>query len=199
TSVVGVTLLYALIVFVATGVISYFDLGASRTPIADAAARFLGPFGARLIAAAGLLATLSSANASVMAAARISFAMSRDQLLWEWMQALHPRWRSPYKSTLATGAIAAAALWWGDGRALAEAAGFLHLYPFILLNLAVLALRRSPGYETAFRTPGGPLVPLAAALTMLWLLSQVNPSDALRAIALVLPGLAVWLARRGGR
>lgn len=198
-SVASVTVLYVLIVYIATGVMSYFDLGVSRTPIADAAARFLGPGGARLIALAGLLATLSSANASVMAAARVSFAMSRDGLLWPWLQDLHPRWRSPVKSTLATGAITAGALWWGDGRALAEAAGFLHLYPFLLVNLAVLVLRQAPGYEAPFRVPGGPVVPFAAALTTLWLISQVHRADALRAAALVAPGLVILFMRRGRR
>jgi amino acid transporter len=41
------------------------------------------------------MATVSSANASIMSASRISFAMGRDKLIWDWLNVVHPRFRVP--------------------------------------------------------------------------------------------------------
>src|SRR5690606_21457633 len=45
SSVIGVTLLYVLVLYVATGLMPHFDLGQTRTPISDTARRSLGPIG----------------------------------------------------------------------------------------------------------------------------------------------------------
>ncbi len=192
-SVVSVICLYVIILYAATGTISHFDLGESPTPIADAARIALGPWGAALIILAGLLATVSSANTSIMASSRVGWAMARDGLLPARLGSVHPRWHSPHAAVLATGLLLYLALLPQDVRQLAGAAGFLHLYPFVIINFAVVRLRQRPSYRPTFRVPGGLFLPVCAAGANLFLLSKVQLHDALWGLILLTPGLVYRL------
>ncbi|MEM9665023.1 MAG: APC family permease [Bacteroidota bacterium] len=90
-SVVLVTLLYVIIVLIIAGLFPQETIGAVRDPLTAAARSLLGPFGAGVIIFAGLLATLSSANASIFAASRINLAMARDRMVPNWLAAIHPQ------------------------------------------------------------------------------------------------------------
>lgn len=195
-SVVGVTLIYILVIYVATGLMPHFDLGQTRTPISDTARRALGPLGVVVTVIGGLLATFSSANTSIMAASRIGWAMAGDGLLPRFLAAVHGKWRSPHAAVGVTGAGALCALMAEDVTSLAGAAGLLHLYPFLAVNLAVLKMRRRKGFKPTFRAPGGPVLPLAAAASTLALLTKAHPNDIALCLLLVLPG-AVWYAAIG--
>lgn len=195
-SVVSVTLIYVLVLYVATGLMPYVDLGQTRTPIADTALRALGPVGVAIAVVGGLLATLSSANTSIMASSRIGWAMARDGLLPKVLAAVHRKWQSPHVAVGVTGLIVLASLFIKDVTQLAGAAGFLHLYPFLAVNIAVLKMRRRKGYSPTFRVPGGPILPLTAAASTLALLTKVNPSDIAWGLLLVVPG-SVYYALTG--
>ena len=188
-SVVSVTMIYVLVLYVATGLMPYVDLGQTRTPIADTARRALGPAGVVVAVLGGLLATLSSANTSIMASSRIGWAMARDGLLPGFLARVHRRWQSPHAAVAVTALVALLALGIEDITRLAGAAGFLHLYPFLAVNIALLRLRGRKGYKPGFRVPGGPLLPLAAAASTVALLVKVDPGDIAWGIFLVAPGL----------
>jgi len=188
-SIVVVVAIYVLVMYTATGLLSHYDLGKSPTPIADAARVAIGPAGAVLLVVAGLLATLSSANTSIMASSRVGWAMAQDALLPHALGRVYGRWRSPLPAVLATGAFTLLALTPDDARQLAGAAGFLHLYPFIVINAALLKLRTKPGYQPSFRVRGGAAVPLLAAAVNAFLLSKVALPDALWGALLIAPGL----------
>src|SRR5690606_21953805 len=104
-SVAGVTILYVLVLYVATGLMPHFDLGQTTTPISDTARRSLGSLGVVVTVLGGLLATFSSANTSIMAASRIGWAMAGDGLLPRFLASVHRKWRSPHAAVGATGAI----------------------------------------------------------------------------------------------
>ena len=77
-----VTLLYVLVVFVASGVLGN-ALDGSLTPISDAAKVFMGKGGGILMGIAALLAFISTANAGIMASSRYPFALARDEMMPE--------------------------------------------------------------------------------------------------------------------
>jgi len=82
-SVAIVTILYVLVLLVTSGVLPYEDIIATDAPIVETARVFSGALGGIVITFAALLATASSANASILAASRISFALGRDSILPE--------------------------------------------------------------------------------------------------------------------
>jgi len=194
-AVVLVTLLYMGVVYTATGLVSYRELGLSPTPIADTARLVMGPLGSKLIAFGCLLATLSSANAGLLSASRISFAMGRDGVLPGFMEKTHHQYKTPLVALYITAGIIALSLARGDIQGLTQAASFLHLYPFILVNLAILQLRTQRGYRPGFKVPLGPVFPLLGVGSCLALILQFRRQDVLLGALLLCLGFFAYLAR----
>ena len=207
-----VTALYCAVVAVSTGVMHYLDLAQTPTPLAQVADRLVGRPGALVVAAAGLVATLSSANGALIAAAELTAVMAADGLLPARLapsgQGRPPDTRPAEGSRPAPLAHLVTALVACVGLALATASGglawlargtgLLHLVPFLLVPAAQVAARRRADHRPAFRAPGGWLSPALAGLAMLGVLRQVTWHEVSAAVLLSLPGLAWYLRTRGG-
>ncbi|MEO1573262.1 MAG: amino acid permease, partial [Bacteroidota bacterium] len=168
-SVILVTILYGVIVLVIAGLFPQDVIAEVKDPLTEAARSLLGPVGAGIVIFAGLLATLSSANASIFAASRINLAMARDRMVPNWLAAIHPTRLTPYRAILITGVLTLALLLIEDLETLAKTASVLQLYSYAALNLgcAVLRAARPEWYRPSYRVPGTPFVQVFAALACL--------------------------------
>jgi amino acid transporter/nucleotide-binding universal stress UspA family protein len=179
-AVITPTLLYVLVMFVSTGTLSIETLADSRIPVADVAEVFLGDIGALMMVVGAVLATVSSANASILSAARVNFAMGRDRILSNWLNEVHPRFRTPYRAITATGTVILILIAVGVGiGTLAEVASFMYLVTYTLVHVAVVVMRRADpaGYEPTFRVPGllYPIVPVLGLISCLAIMTQMRP------------------------
>ncbi|MCP5095498.1 MAG: amino acid permease [Chloroflexi bacterium] len=165
-SVALVSFLYVLIVLVTGGVLTQAEIEATRTPLTLVAERIFGPVGAGVLIFAGLLATMSSANASIMAASRINLAMARDRMIPRWLNEIHPKQLTPYRAILVTGILALLFLLVDSLETLAEIASVLQLYSYAALNIGVIILRvaNPDWYKPTYRVPGLPYAQVFAAL-----------------------------------
>lgn len=192
-AVVTPTILYVLVMLVSTGTLPVPELAASDVPVADVAAEAAGQFGLIAIGeyavelgtigsivmiAGAILATVSSANASILSAARVNFAMGRDKILTNWLNKIHKEYRTPYRAILATGAVILALIASPLPIAtLADVASFMFLITYALVHTAVVVLRRADPdeYEPTFRIPSilYPIVPILGALACLGVMIQM--------------------------
>jgi len=185
-SVAIVTVLYAILVTLMLGVVSWPELS-QDAPVAQAAQMAfpasVGPVGGVAAAAAtvmtlgALLATASSANASILASARINFAMGRDRIVTNWLNEIHPNYATPYRSILVTGAMIVVfiALLGRDIEILAKAASVLHLIVYALMNVALIVFREAdPEYDPEFTVPFYPVTPVLGALLALGLVAFMD-------------------------
>jgi amino acid transporter len=176
-SVVVPTILYVAVMAVSTGVLTTAALAGSTIPVADVAREFAGPVGAIVMATGAVLATISSANASVLSASRISYAMGTN-ILSPWLCKLHPTYECPHRAILVTGAGITVLTLVGVGLAtLAEVAGFVYLFAYALANVALIRLRRSdPDYDPDFRIPGilYPTVPVLGFAASIFVMFQMQ-------------------------
>ncbi|MGI5816618.1 MAG: amino acid permease [Armatimonadota bacterium] len=163
-SVIGVGALYCVIILLMAMLRPAEEL-AGPTLLADISQDLMGGFGRWLIMIAAIMATVSSANASIMAASRISFAMGRDRLVPEWLNEIHERFRVPHRAIIVTGLLAIGFVFAGGLELLAEVSGFLHLVLYALISVACIILRGAHqlAYRPLFRLPGFPWVPLLGA------------------------------------
>jgi len=178
-SVVTPTLLYVGVMFVSTGTLSIEVLADSQIPVADVATEFMGSIGALGMIVGAVLATVSSANASILSAARVNFAMGRDRILVNWLNEVHGRFRTPYRAITTTGIITLVLIAIGVGiGTLAEVASFLYLVTYALVHVTVVVLRRAnpENYEPTFQIPSKlyPLVPAVGMLACLAVLAQMS-------------------------
>ena len=166
-SVIAVTAFYVLTIFVATSAFDAAQLEAfGETAVVEVAREFVGLPGAVAILFAGLLATFSSANASILSASRTVYALSRDALLPRRASEINLRYGTPHVALLAAGGPILLLVATGQVEVLAEVASFLHLIMYGLICVAVIVLRRrSPSwYDPSYRTPGFPAVPAVGAV-----------------------------------
>jgi len=178
-SVVTPTLMYVGVMFVSTGTLSIEAIATSEVPVADVATKFMGSIGALAMIVGAVLATVSSANASILSAARVNFAMGRDRILVTWLNEVHERFRTPYRAITATGIITLVLIAIGVGiGTLAEVASFMYLVTYALVHVTVVVLRRAnpEAYDPAFEIPSVlyPVVPAVGMLACLAVLFQMS-------------------------
>ena len=177
-SVVVVGGLYVLTIFIGTSLLGSGRLAElGETAVVAVGRSLAGSFGAAAILGGGLLATLSSANASILSASRSIYALSRDGLVPRTVQRLNERYRTPHVALLLAGAPIVGLILYGRVEVLAEVASLLHLVMYGLICVALLVLRRAdpPGYTPSFVCPGYPVVPVLGAAASFGLVAFMNP------------------------
>ena len=193
-SVLIVTVFYVVTIFVATSAFGADRLGQfGETAMVEVARDFLGLPGAVAILGAGLLATFSSANASILSASRAVYALSRDALLPRRASEVNLRYGTPHVALLAAGGPILALVVTGQVELLAEVASFLHLIMYGLMCVALIVLRRRDPewYEPSYRIPGYPVLPGIGALASFGLIVFMQPASI--AIGIVIMGVSyLW-------
>ena len=195
-SVAVVTLLYVIILLSIGGIFPQERIGEVQDPLTAAARVIFGPVGAGAIIFAGLLATASSANASIMASSRINLAMARDRLVPGWLAAVHQKLMTPHRAIAVTGGLAVVFLAVQSIQELAKIASSLQLLIYAALNVACVALRgaRPRWYRPDYRVPGYPYTPLAAAAGCLAIILYSGVNAQLAVLVLVVASLAWYWA-----
>lgn len=196
-SVAIVTVLYMVILIVIAGMFTQETIINVRDPLTTAARTILGSPGAIAIIFAGLLATLSSANASILASSRINLAMARDRMVPNWLSAIHDKLLTPYRAILLTGVLALAFLFLESLEDLAKIASVLQLYSYAALNIGCVVLRAAnpDWYKPTYRTPGNPWLQVFASLGCLMIIVYSGIFAQIAVVVLIVASLAwyvVW-------
>ena len=197
-SLVIVTVLYGLMVFVTTGVLPSAVLDRSLTPITDGARAFMGVWAVRAIGLAAVFAFVSTANAGVMAASRYLFALSRDELLPKRLSRLGSRSQAPTAAVLVTGGFVAASLFLRL-EILVEAASLVLILGFMLASICVIVLRESrvQNYRPSFRAPLYPFTQIVGILAFTLLIFELGVEAFLIGAVLAAVGSAgYWIYGR---
>ncbi|TDT68605.1 amino acid/polyamine/organocation transporter (APC superfamily) [Hypnocyclicus thermotrophus] len=157
-SIITITILYTLLLFVTVGVSKGRNLMMSITPIADVGRTIAGDFGFYIIIIASMLAFITTGNAGIMAASRYPLALSRDRLFPKFISKVHKKFKTPIYSIVITGMFIMGSLLLSL-ESLAKTASAVILLTYILTNVAVIIIRESDmaNYQPSFRTPFYPI------------------------------------------
>ncbi|MUW14752.1 amino acid permease [Halorubrum sp. CBA1125] len=196
-SVVIVTVVYALFLVVLLAAVPNELVANNETAVVDAARLLfgnyavfgysLGAVGAGMLLVGGLLATASSANASILSSSRINFAMGREKIVTPTLNEIHDRFGTPYKSIALTGGLILVFLLAGGVESLSTMGSVLHLIVYGLLNLALIVMRESgvEGYDPDFEVPFYPFVPIIGTISSFALIVYIDPTIILFSAGLV--------------
>ncbi len=191
-SLVICTILYILVAGVLTGLLKYTTLGVPD-PIAigiDHTGVTWGSFLVKLGAIAGLSSTMI---VMLLGQSRIFYSMSRDGLLPKWAGKVHPRFRTPYLSSIFVGIFVAIFASLIPIGILGELVSIGTLLAFVIVCAGVWVLRRKdPGMHRPFRTPMVPLVPILGILISLLMMAALPLDTWLRLIIWLIIGMAVY-------
>ncbi len=186
------SVLYGLVAYVLTGVVAYDKLNVPD-PIAvgvDALQLFwLAPI-IKLGAIAGLTTVLL---VLVLAQTRIFYSMSRDGLLPGIFSEIHPKQRTPFKSTLLTGGVIALLAGVLPMGLVVELVSIGTLAAFVVVCIGVLVLRKTrPDMPRPFRTPAVNFVAPVGALAAFALMAGLPADTWIRLLIWLLIGVVIY-------
>jgi len=191
-----VTAVYTSVQLVAIGTIP--NLGASPTPLADAAKQMMGPIGGFLLTLGAALSVLGTNNNTILSGPRYLYALAETGALPRVFAKVHPTYHTPHVAILTQSGLAAALMLTGTAEQLAELSVIARLASYIGTAGSVPILRRKmPAGERTLRLPGGPLIPLAALAICLVFLSSATVKNLIAGAVALAVGAMVFLWRRG--
>jgi basic amino acid/polyamine antiporter, APA family len=124
---------------------------------------------------------------------RVFYSMSKDGLLWPWASKIHPRFRTPYISSIVVGFFVAILATLVPLSVLDEMTSVGTLLAFVLVSAGVWVMRRThPEMVRPFRTPMVPLVPILAILFSSLLIVGLSPMTQARLVVWLIIGLAIY-------
>ena len=188
------TTLYVAVSLVITGMVKYTSISVDA-PLAEAF-RSVGKPGFATVVSVGALFGLTTVMMILMLGqSRVFFAMSRDRLLPQVFSKVSPRFGTPVRTTVLTGAVVALLSTFVPLSELAELVNIGTLFAFVLVALGVLVLRRTrPDLHRAFRCPGVPVVPILAVLASLYLMLNLPATTWLRFGIWMVIGLVLYFS-----
>jgi APA family basic amino acid/polyamine antiporter len=181
------TVLYILMSLVMTGLAPYTELNVPH-PVDVALARVPSLSWLNYLVDIAAIAGLASVVlVMLMGQPRIFFSMSRDGLLPAVFGKVHPKFQTPYVTTILCGVVAAVVAGFFPIALLGELVSIGTLFAFVVVSAGVLMLRyKRPELNRPFRTPLVPVVPILGILVCSYLMYGL-PSDTWMR-------LAIWLA-----
>ncbi|MET7800398.1 amino acid permease [Streptomyces decoyicus] len=186
------TVLYVAVSVVVTGMEKYSKLS-TDAPLADAFMDLGHPFFADVISFGAAVGLTSVCMILLLGQSRVFFAMSRDGLLPRIFSRAHPRYGTPYRSTIVLGVVVAVVAGFTSIDELAELVNIGTLFAFVVVAVGVVLLRRSrPDLHRSFRTPWVPVVPILSVLASVWLMLNLPAETWLRFAIWMVAGFGVY-------
>jgi APA family basic amino acid/polyamine antiporter len=188
------TVLYILMALVMTGLARYQDLNVPHPVFvaiqaAGPALKWLTYF----INIGAILGLASVVLVMLMGQPRIFFSMSRDGLLPAVFGKVHPKFQTPYITTIVTGVVAAAVAGFFPIALLGELVSIGTLLAFVIVCFGVMILRyMRPNIPRPFRTPAVPLVPILGILICGYMMYTLPSDTWIRLLVWMAIGLLIY-------
>ena len=187
------TLLYIVTAWLLTGVVSYTRLNVGA-PIALGMAETGVRWGEFLVLIGTIMGLSTVMLVMLLGQSRVFFSMSRDGLLWKWAGAIHPRFRTPWISSIIVGVFVAILPALFPINVLNDLTSIGTLLAFVIVCAGVWVLRvRRPELHRPFKTPLVPLVPILGIVVSLGLMAGLPGEAWLRLLVWLIIGMVIYM------
>jgi amino acid transporter len=185
---------------VATGVLA--DLSATRTPLADGAAVFMGAAGALLVSAGSAVSMAGNNMGQILNGSRTIFALAENGDLPRWFARVHPAYQTPSNAILFSAGVALVLALTGSFVTLAAVSAVARLVIYLAVCIATLVLRRrrptADMSEAGFTIPLGPVIPVLASVVALAILAGATTQQLIAGAAALLAGAMLYFIATSG-
>jgi APA family basic amino acid/polyamine antiporter len=196
-SLVICTLLYLAVSAVLTGILPVVEYKTNvqflNAPVGFALAVINQDWAAGLVSAGAVCGITSVLLVMLMSQPRIFFAMSRDRLLPAGASKVHPKFRTPYVTTIITGIIVSIAAALVPIQILGEMTSIGTLFAFMIVCSAVMVLRvKRPEAHRPFKVAGGPIIPVLGIVSCLYLMLSLPVATWVRFLGWLNIGMLIY-------
>ncbi|TNC09435.1 amino acid permease [Methylobacterium terricola] len=187
------TVLYIAFAAVLTGLVPYASMKGDAAPVATAIKQTPFPWLQSLVTL-GVIAGFTTVMLVLLyGQSRVFYAMANDRLLPRFFAAIHPTWRTPYRSNLFFMVFAALLGGLTPISTLGHMTSIGTLLAFIIVCAGVVIMRRThPNEPRGYRTPLVPFVPAAGILVCLAMMLSLDGETWLRLVVWLAIGLAIY-------
>jgi APA family basic amino acid/polyamine antiporter len=192
-SLIICTILYIAVAAVLTGMVPTKEINLDA-PVVDAFKRAGMHWMQYLVAAGAMTGITSVLLVMMLSQPRVMLAMARDGLVPRGMFGdIHPKFRTPWKSTILTGLFVASMAGFIPLSILAEMTSIGTLFAFVIVCGAVIVMRRThPNADRSFRAPWVPFIPIMGILTCLLLMFSLPAENWVRLFVWMAIGLVIY-------
>jgi APA family basic amino acid/polyamine antiporter len=178
-SLIVCTVLYLAVAGILTGILPVVQYKSDpqflNAPVGYALAVINKDWAAGLVSAGAVAGITSVLLVMLMSQPRIFFAMSRDNLLPAGVSKVHPKFRTPYITTMITCLIVSVVAGFVPINILGEMTSIGTLFAFVVVSIAVIILRvKRPEARRPFRVPLGYTIPVAGVLFCVYLMVSLS-------------------------
>jgi basic amino acid/polyamine antiporter, APA family len=186
------TVLYIVVSWLLTGVSHYTQLNVAA-PVSLAMAQ-TGVLWGSIMVNAGAIAGLSTVMlVMLLGQSRVFYSMSRDGLLWKWAGEVHPKFRTPWKSTIIVGTFCAFFAALIPIGILGELVSIGTLLAFVIVCVGIWILRKKrPDLERPFRAPWVPFTPIMGIGVSFAMMAALPFDTWLRLIIWLVIGMIIY-------
>src|SRR5436190_6572080 len=164
-----------------------------NAPVAFALSHIGLDWAAYLVSAGAVAGITSVLLVMLMSQPRIFFAMSRDQLLPAGVSKVHPKFRTPYITTIITCVIVSIVAAFVPIQILGEMTSIGTLFAFVVVSLAVIILRiKRPDAVRPFRVPLGFVIPVLGVVSCLYLMVSLSVMTWVRFLGWLDIGMVIY-------
>lgn len=202
-SLIICTIFYIIVAAVFTGIIPYSalvkTLSTSQAEPLTLAIQYAniqtwGNFFVGIIAFGSVVAHTAVLLVFQMGQPRIFFSMSRDGLLPKSFSKVHPKFKTPYVTTILTGVVVGITSMFTSIDEMVDLTNIGTLFAFILVCIGILILRKKdPLRERSFKTPFVPVVPLLGIISCLYLMLGLPWITWIRFAGWLIIGLIIYI------
>ncbi len=194
TSLVVCTILYIAVSLTLTGIVNYKELNVPA-PMA-LAIDTAGPGLAwlRPVLKLGAIAGLSSVVlVLLLGQSRVFFTMASDGLLWKSFAKVHPKYKTPYITSIVTGSFAALFAGLFPIGLLGELVSIGTLLAFVIVCIGIIILRKKePDAPRGFKTPWVPFIPVLGAIVCFAEMASLPKDTWIRLFAWMAIGFIIY-------
>jgi APA family basic amino acid/polyamine antiporter len=196
-SLVICTILYLLVAGILSGIIPVVqyknDPQFLNAPVGYALAVIKMDWAAGVVSAGAVAGITSVLLVMLLSQPRIFFAMSRDQLLPPGVSKVHPKFRTPYITTIITGVVVAIVAGFTPIGVLSEMTSIGTLFAFVVVCMAVIVLRRErPDARRPFKVPGGYVIPVLGVISCTYLMISLTVMTWVRFLVWLDLGMVIY-------
>jgi APA family basic amino acid/polyamine antiporter len=194
------TVIYMVVSGVFTGLIPFSKLQSllaheKAEPLAVAFKTIHLNWAAGIVAMGAIVAQAAVLLVLLLGQARIFFSMSRDGLLPPSFAKVHSKFKTPYVTTIITGALVAFFAAFTNIEEMVDLCNIGTLFAFILVCFGVIILRvKEPHRHRAFKVPFSPVVPLLGVASCLFLMTSLPMVTWMRFVIWLFLGLIVYFS-----